>query len=144
MLRCSTRRTRARRTRITSKKMKTTKLKGILALSAVVIVMISYLIYNYYYYEYKIKLNELNFISTGIAISIFSGLLFTFFQNKWIRTVLLYCSTFYAMLILCYSYSWIIHNHAYAYIKLSMFLGLLIGIIYVIYDFSTNRTNSRT
>lgn len=117
--------------------------KGWIACLAVVIVMVSYLIYNYFYYEYKIKLNELNFISTGIAISIFSGLLFTFFRNKIVRTLLLYCSTFYATLIICYVYSWIFNNHAYAYIKLSMFLGVLIGIIYMVYDIITNRTNDR-
>lgn len=120
------------------------KLKGIVASFAVIIIAVSYIIYNYFYYEMNIKLNELYFISTGLAISIFSGLLFTFFQNKVIRALLLYCSTFYAILIISYIYSWIIQSHAYAYTKLSMFLGLLIGIIYMAYDFIANRTNDRT
>jgi hypothetical protein len=114
---------------------KNLKIKGFWATCAVMLIIASYVAYNYVYYEKGYKLNELYFISTGVGIAILSGILMTFFKNKFVRTSLLFCSVFYTFLEVAYVWSWITLNHAYAYIKLSLFVGLLIGLIYVVYDY---------
>lgn len=120
------------------------KVKGIIATCAAILIIASYVVYNYFYYEEGIKLNELYFISTGIGISILSAILFTFFKNKLVRLSLLFCSVFYGFLEVTYIWSWLTCSQAYAYIKLSLFIGLLIGLIYASYDYirsSANRTH---
>ena len=116
-------------------------IKGFLAFFAVVLLIASYVAFNYYYYEKGIKLNELYFISTGVGISILSGLLVTFFINKFVRISLMYCSVFYSILEVAYVWSWITQNHAYMYIKFSLFVGLLIGIVYGIYIHFTDKSD---
>jgi hypothetical protein len=120
------------------------KIKGIIAACAAILIMATYVAYNYFYYEEGVKLNELYFISTGIGIATLSGLLFTFFNDRFIKTCLLFCSVFYSILEIAYIWSWVTVSHAYAYIKLALFVGLLIGILYASYDYirsSSNRTN---
>ena len=116
-------------------------IKGLLAMFAVILIIASYVAFNYFFYEKGIKLNELYFISSGIGISILSGLLFTFFNNRFVRISLLYCSVFYLILEVSYIWSWITQNHAYMYIKFSLIVGLIIGIIYGIFDYFTNKYN---
>lgn len=119
------------------------ELKGIIGASTGIFIIILYLIYNYYYYYNEVKLNELYFISSGVGVSICMGLLFTFFQNIYIKTILLFTSVFYFMLILIYIVFWVILGEPYTHIKAALIIGLLIGIIYVIYDNTTNkRTNN--
>ena len=110
------------------------ELKGILASIASGVIMISYIVYYYYYYCADIKLNELYFISSGVGISIFTGLLFTFFQNIYIRTILLFTSVFYVVLEAIYIIKWIFFGNPYAYLKIALIFGLIIGIIYFVYD----------
>jgi len=110
------------------------ELKGILAMVAVGFIVISYVIYNYYYYNMGVKLNELNFVSTGVGISIFTGLLFTFFQNVYVRTVLLFTCAGYAILETIYIIQWILFGNPYAYLKVGLVVGLIIGLIYFVYD----------
>jgi len=110
------------------------RLKGILALIAVGLLVITYIIYNYYYYNLGIKLSELHFVSTGVGISIFTGLLFTFFQNVYVRTALLFTCVGYAILELIYIVEWILFGNPYAHLKLALLAGLIIGLIYFAYD----------
>lgn len=110
------------------------KWKGYLAAFAVILVVISYAAYNFVYYEKGVKLNELYFISTGAAIMILSSILMSFFRNKIIKAILLFCGIFYAVLLIMYVYSFLFLNHAYAYVKWALFVGFLIGIIYVCHD----------
>lgn len=108
-------------------------IKGWIGGFAAILSISSYLAYYIFYYK-GIKLDELYFIATGISISIFTGLLFSMFMDKWVRTFLLFASVFYGILIKIYVLHWIITGIPYAYIKTSLVLGLIIGIIYFIYD----------
>lgn len=122
------------------KSSKYVELKGIVGALAAALILVSYLVYYYYYYNDGIKLNELYFISSGIGISVFTGLLFTFFQNICVKTILLFTSVFYAMLEIIYISMWILQGEPYAYIKISLIIGLIIGTIYFIYDKFTNKS----
>lgn len=115
------------------------ELKGIIGALAASFIIISYLIYYYYYYYHDTKLNELYFISSGIGISVFTGLLFTFFKNVCIKTILLFTSIFYAMLEVIYIAVWLIQGQPYAHIKIALIVGLIIGILYIAYDKFTNK-----
>jgi len=112
--------------------------KGYIGGFAALLSIASYIIYYVFYYE-GIKLDELYFISTGMSISIFSGLLFSMFRDKWVRTFLLFASVFYGILIFSYSVHWILTGLPYAYIKISLICGLITGLIYFTYDISSNR-----
>jgi multidrug transporter EmrE-like cation transporter len=108
--------------------------KGIIASMCGIFIVGCYL---YYYFHLKatgIKLNEIYFIASGIGIAVFSGLLFTFFKNSIIKTVLLFTSIFYSVLELIYIYKWVVLGQPYAYFKIALVAGLIIGIIYFIYD----------
>lgn len=118
------------------------EIKGFIAGLAGIFIALSYLVYYYFYYEKGIKLNEIYFISTGVGISVFTGLLFTFFQNIIVKTILMFASIFYGILELIYIIVWIIQGEPYAYIKLSLIIGLIIGIIYFTYDKLTNKPRS--
>jgi len=119
---------------------KSLKIKGIIGSFAAIISIASYLVYYICYYN-GIKYDEIYFISTGLSISIFTGLLFTFFDSKIVRTFLLFASTFYIILICSYICHWFYTGFPYAYIKISLFSGLIVGLIYFIYDtFITNDT----
>lgn len=117
-----------------------TEIKGIIGAIAGAFLIISYLFYYYWYYENGIKLNELYFIATGVGISVFTGLLFTFFQNIYVKTILLFTSVFYLMLEVIYIAVWIVQGEAYAYIKLSLVIGLVIGLIYFLYEQFANKS----
>ena len=121
------------------KEAKNIEIKGVIGAITAGLIVISYLVYYYYFYKYDIKLNELYFIMGGVGISVFTGLLFTFFQNLCIKTILLFTSVFYGMLVLIYISVWLILGQPYAYIKASLIVGLIIGVIYVIYDKFTNK-----
>lgn len=121
------------------KESKYIELKGIIGAIAAAFIMISYVVYYFTYYETGEKLNELYFISSGIGISVFTGLLFTFFENIYVKTILLFTSVFYAILEMIYIVIWVIQGQPYAYIKLSLFAGLIIGICYFLYDKFTNK-----
>lgn len=107
--------------------------KGIIGGMAAFVSILSYIAYYFCFYR-GIPFDELYFISTGYSIAIFTGLLFTFFKKKITRTLLLFCSTFYSILVTVYIVHWVCTGLPYAYIKISLFLGLLIGIIYFCYD----------
>ena len=118
---------------------KNIEVKGFIVAFTAVMIVIAYIVYYFYYRIYDIELNELYFIITGIGISVFTGTLFTFFKSLCARVMLLFTSTFYLMMILIYIAVWLILGQPYAYIKESLFIGLLIGIIYVVYDKFANQ-----
>lgn len=115
------------------------ELKGIIGAIAAAFIMVSYIFYYFTFYETGVKLNELYFISSGVGIAVFTGLLFTFFENICVKTVLLFTSVFYGLLELIYIIVWIIQGQPYAYIKQSLLGGLIIGICYFLYDKFTNK-----
>jgi len=102
-------------------------------------------LYLYYYYHLKttgVKLNDIYFIASGVGIAVFSGLLFTFFQNICVKTILLFTSIFYAVLELIFIYKWVVCGQPYAYFKVALIAGLIFGIMYFLYDkFSNVRRN---
>lgn len=108
-------------------------IKGRIGAAAAALALVSYVIYYAFYYE-GIKLDELYFISTGISISVFTGILFTLSDSKGIKTLLIFTSVFYGILISIYSLHWMITGLPYAYIKISLILGLIVGLIYYFYD----------
>lgn len=116
--------------------------KGWIGGFAAILSISSYLAYYIFYYK-GIKLDELYFIATGVSISIFTGLLFSMFRDKWVRTFLLFASVFYGILITIYILHWIITGIPYAYIKISLIIGLLIGVIYFIYDSFIANNNTK-
>lgn len=118
-------------------------IKGWLGAAAAMIAIASYIAYYIYYYK-GIKLDELYFISTGCSISIFTGILFTMFESRSVRTFLLFASVFYGILISVYSIHWYFTGLPYAYIKISLILGLIAGLIYYAYDtISSARNNAK-
>lgn len=118
------------------------KIKGLIAALAAALILVSYIVYYIRYYNDGVKLNEMYFISQGVGISVFTGLLFTFFKNVYTRTMLLFTSVFYGILELIYIIVWIHYGEPYAYLKQSLLVGLIIGIIYFIYDkFNNNPGN---
>lgn len=110
------------------------EIKGIIGIIAALLALLSYVIYYIWFYEFGIRLDKLFFISSGISISIFSGLLFTFFQNTFVKVMTLFCSVFYFILVLIYCSFGLLFNEYYAHIKLSLIIGLIAGIIYYTYD----------
>jgi hypothetical protein len=113
---------------------KSLELKGIIAGIVSALMLVSYILYYYNFYYNDIHLDKLYFIITGIGISVFTGLLFTFFKRTCIKALLLFTSAFYAILELIYIIMWIILGKPYAYIKWSLIAGLAVGLIYFIYD----------
>lgn len=110
------------------------KLKGCIAAATAALIVAGYL---YYYYVLKhsgVKLNELYFVINGSGTAIFTALLFTFFVNSYIKTILLFTSIFYTVLEIIYVYKWVILGEPYAYFKIALIAGLVLGIIYFIYD----------
>lgn len=146
LFRRSTRRTKA--TNFTSSKMtinytgKNLALKGWIGGFGAVMAIASYIAYYFCYYE-GINYDAFYFIATGLSISIFTGLLFTFFENKVVRTFLLFASVFYGILVLSYSAHWAFTELPYAYIKISLMSGLIVGIIYFIYDLFSSSSNAK-
>ena len=112
--------------------------KGIIGASAAVFTLVGYLIYYLYLSVYEVKLNELYFIMTSLPIAIFTGILFTFFNNRNVKTLLLYTSVYYSLLVIMYVGSWVILGQPYGYIKLSLIIGLFFGLIYWLYDYFAN------
>lgn len=116
------------------------RFKGFLGATAAAFAIISYIIYYIYLAEYSIKLNELFFISTGIGISVFSGLLFTFFREWYVRVWFLYASVFYGLLVFSYIGYWILLGQPYGDIKNCLIAGFVAGIIYCTYDYLRRRS----
>lgn len=115
--------------------------KGVLGSFASTFALAGYLAYYLYLSMYGIKLNELYFIMTCIPIAIFTGILFTFFKNRTAKTLLLYTSVYYSLLTIMYVGSWVFMGQPYGYIEFSLIIGLIIGLIYWIYDYLTNTHN---
>lgn len=117
-------------------------IKGFIGGFAAILSIASYIVYYFCFYE-GINYDAYYFIATGLSISIFTGLLFTFFENKLVRTFLLFASVFYGILITSYSVHWIYTGLPYAYIKISLGSGLIVGIIYFAYDLFSSNSNAK-
>lgn len=117
-------------------------IKGFIGGFAAILSIFSYIIYYFCFYR-GINYDGYYFISTGLSISIFTGLLFTFFENKYVRTFLLFASVFYGILITVYVAHWLITGLPYAYIKISLICGFFVGIIYFFYDAFADSKNRR-
>lgn len=78
------------------------------------------------------------FIATCFGISVFTALLFTFFQQRFTRTIMLFVSNFYAILLTTYVANWLAFGVAYGHIKLSLIIGFCAGLIYYAYDSLVN------
>jgi hypothetical protein len=115
--------------------------KGWIGTFAAILSLFSYIAYYRFYYE-GVKLDELYFIATGLSISIFTGLLFTMFRDKLVRTFLLFASVFYGILIFSYSIHWWYTGLPYAYIKTSLICGLITGLIYFLYDYLSSSNSN--
>lgn len=118
------------------------EIKGLLGVIAAALAILSYIVYFLWFEKYGVKLNKLFFISTGVSIFIFSGLLFTFFRNKLAKTLTLFCSIFYFILVLSYTLMGIMMDQYFAHVKLSLIIGLTAGLIYYLND-SFNRIKYR-
>jgi len=111
--------------------------KAVLGSFASAFALTGHLVYYLYLSMYDIKLNELYFIITCVPIAIFTGILFTFFKSRTVRTIFLYTSVYYSLLTVMYVGSWVLMGQPYGYIKLSLIIGLIIGLIYWLYDYFT-------
>ena len=60
---------------------------------------------------------------------IFTGILFTFFKERYAKVLFLFTSVYYSILGLTYIGSWILLGQPYGYIKISLIIGLIIGLI---------------
>jgi len=115
------------------------KIKGIVGAASAALALLSYVGYYFAFYNYNTRLDELFFIGTGVSISLSFGLLFTFFQNKAVRALTLFCSVFYFILVNIYVVCGLITGNYYAHIKLSLTIGLAAGLLYLAYDTLDNR-----
>ena len=118
------------------------KIKGLIASMSAIQLVAVYLAYNIVFYSNGIKLSEIYYLSTWLTISVLSGIMFTFFKHIFYRATMVFCSVCCSLLIVNYLLSWIILGHPYAYIKLAIGIGLLIGIIYGIRDYAKRRIAS--
>lgn len=59
-------------------------------------------------------------------------------KNRNVKTLLLYTSVYYSLLVIMYVGSWVILGKPYGYIKLSLIIGLFFGLIYWLYDYFAN------
>lgn len=116
-------------------------IKGWIGGFAAILSIFSYIVYYFCFYE-GVNYDAYYFIATGLSISIFTGLLFTFFENKLVRTFLLFASVFYGILVSSYSAHWAFTGLPYAYIKISLICGLIVGIIYFAYDLFSSNSNA--
>lgn len=112
--------------------------KAILGTFASAFALTGYLVYYLYLSAYGIKLNELYFITSCVPIAIFTGILFTFFKERYAKVLFLYTCVYYSLLVLTYVGSWILIGQPYGYIKVSLIIGLVVGLIYWIYDHCSN------
>jgi len=74
---------------------KKTKLKGIIVFLTTLMMLIAYVIVIMTDYYYKIYLHSLYDISTGVGISVMTGVSFTMISKKFYRTAALVCCVFY-------------------------------------------------
>ncbi len=122
------------------KQVKELKLKGVFASIAGIISVSVYILYFFSYYYGGYRLDEAYFANNCFTTAIFTYLCHGFFSQKFVRVVLLFTSVFYSMLLLTYVGNWLLLGTPYAWIKFSLIAGLLIGLIYYIYDSATNST----
>lgn len=110
------------------------KIKGNLAAIAGLISVVGYIAYFLSYYYANYRLDEIYFVNNCFTSAIFTYLCFSFFNHKFVKVILLFTSIFYSMLLFTYIGNWLILGTPYAWIKFSLIIGLIIGLIYYLYD----------
>ena len=117
--------------------MRSEKYMKLLGIIACIAASLSLAAYSIAYYRIKVlgeTSDDLYFIATGITVAMFSGLNFYVFKNIVVRVFLLFCCGFWTAMETLFIYSTFVENEGYAYVKLSLFFGLGIGIIYALYN----------
>ena len=109
------------------------ELKGIVGIITILVMLISYGIVIYNLTTYNVMWHNLYDISTGLGIAILTGIIFTFLFNKWLRLLVLFCSSFYG-----FSGLILLFNLVPAFIdiplKYSFLFAVLISLAYFVYD----------
>jgi len=106
-------------------------IKNIIAVTASVYSVAVIVIYYYLALNYKIKLNYFYFSSFFISISLFSGLIFSILDNKFISAIVLGCCCFFTGTSIAYIIDWIGSgipkmNHVYECLMFGVSISLLI------------------
>jgi Na+/melibiose symporter-like transporter len=118
--------------------MRKLNLKALIASVAGLTVITAYILYYFIYSVYNYRLDQVYFMATCFGVSVFTALLFTFFTQRFARTIMLFVSNFYAILLITYVANWLAFGTAYGHIKLSLIIGFIAGLIYYAYDSIVN------
>lgn len=108
--------------------------KHFIALAVAVQSVSAFVIYYYVALNYAIKLKELYFLGVTINFAFIFALLFILLCNKYIRAVLMGCSSFFLGISITYILDWIkcpkpSLNHVYE----CLFFGIGISILIILY-----------
>ena len=99
-----------------------------------IITLTSYWVYQYYWFEYNVKLTELNFSVTSLTISAYSLLIASYIKKNYhAQSFAILIGMFYLILDIIYVYRWVFLSKAYTDVKMSLFIGFLLALIYWIY-----------
>ena len=117
------------------------ELKGIIGIITILAMLVCYSIVIYNLTTFNVMYHNLYDISTGLGIAILTGIIFTFLQNKWLRLLVLFCSSFYGFsgLILLFN---LVPSFTDIPIKYSFLFAVLISLGYFVYDRLRNHTRN--
>jgi hypothetical protein len=119
------------------------ELKGIVGIITILAMLVSYAIVVYNLTTYNIMYHALYDISTGLGIAILTGIIFTFLQNKWLKLLVLFCSSFYGFsgLILLFN---LVPSFTDISLKYSLIFSVFTTLSYFTYDryFNNSRNAS--
>ncbi len=110
--------------------------------SAVLVIILTLSMYGVYTYALLRtgeKINELFFIPICLSASYFSFMSYPTFKRLAARTLTLFFSTFFLSLLVIYVRYWVIKGHATTNYKWSLFAGLIMGTLHLIYCLIKNR-----
>ena len=107
--------------------------KYLIVLSALLLI-VPYAIYQIAHYHYGVDLDRMYFITSSLATVISFYVLHNVFNDVFIKTVTIWVSSFFVILLLAYIGSGLIWGNSYVYIKIALGIGTLIGLIYYAYD----------
>jgi len=110
--------------------------KYLIVLSALLLI-VPYGIYQIAHYQYGVDLDRMYFITSSLATVISFSVLYSVFNDRLIRTVTIWVSSFFAVLLLAYIGSGLILGASYVYIKWALGIGTLSALIYYLYDYIT-------
>ena len=113
------------------------KIKNFTSLAASVQSVAAFVVYYFVAINYHIKLKEIYFLGVTISFAFIFGLLFILLCNKYVRAVLLGCSSFFFGISITYIIDWIKSpkpslNHVYE----CLFFGIGISILIILYKWT--------